>query len=594
MNDTQQGQVSSSLILVIEDNAAQRKILTDILETEALQPIGCRSGREALEACQQHDVHVAILDLRLPDMDGLEVLTRLKQQTADMKVIINTAHATLESAMEAVNKEAYGYVQKMGDVEELLAHVHRAFHVHLAGYSGQLEEEAHKRTEDLSAANEALRHEIAERKRAEEALRKVHDDLEQQVEERASELRVANAELARASRLKDEFLANMSHELRTPLNVILGMSESLQEEVYGSVNERQLRSLRMIENSGRHLLTLITDILDLSKIGTGKLELDIVPVLVESTCRASLHFIKQIAQTKRLKVSSMFDNAVTGIHVDGHRLKQILVNLLSNAVKFTPEGGEIGLEVKSDPERDALHFTVWDTGIGIAQEDMERIFQPFVQLDASLSRKYEGAGLGLSLVYRMTEMHGGSVCVESKVGKGSRFRVSLPWQESGDEERGRKGDEEFGREGEQRDSSPPPQSATILIAEDNEVTITRLSGYLKAKGYQLIIASNGWEAIAYTREHQPDLIVMDIQMPDMDGLEAIRHIRADKQVHSIPIIALTALAMPGDREECLAAGADEYLSKPVSLKKLYKIIGNQLTRNKEESSQKRCYRRSYK
>jgi CheY-like chemotaxis protein/anti-sigma regulatory factor (Ser/Thr protein kinase) len=335
----------------------------------------------------------------------------------------------------------------------------------------------------------------------------------------------------------------------------------------------------MIEDSGRHLLALIIDILDLSKIGAGKLDLDLAPVFVESVCRTSLQLTKQIAQKKRLKVSSMFDNAVTSIQADGRRLKQILMNLLSNAVKFTPEGGEIGLEIEGNPEQNAVHFTVWDTGIGIAQEDLQQLFQPFIQLDASLSRRYEGAGLGLSLVYRMVEMHGGSISVESEVGKGSRFTVSLPWQKSGDGE--------FGRKEKQSDSSlsprppisPSPQSRTILIADDNESTITTLSGYLTAKGHRVLIARDGWEAFAHTRGHQPDLIVMDIQMPDMDGREAIRHIRADKQIHEIPIIALTALAMPGDREQCLAAGADEYLSKPVGLKTLDEIIRNLLAKH---------------
>jgi signal transduction histidine kinase len=595
MNKRPQGQASSS-ILVIEDNAAQLKTLTDILETEALQPIGCLSGKEALVACQEHDVHVAILDLRLPDMDGLEVLSQIKQQTPDMKVIINTAHATLESAMEAVNKEAYAYVQKMGDTEELLAHVHRAFHTHLAGYSEQLGGEVRKRTAELVEANEALQQEIAERKRAEEALQKAHDELEKRVEERTSELRAANIELARAARLKDEFLANMSHELRTPLNVVLGMSESLQDEVYGSLNTRQLKSLRMIEESGRHLLALINDVLDLSKIGAGKLELEIAPIVVESICQASLLLIKQLAQKKRLKVFSLFDSTVATILADGRRLKQILVNLLDNAVKFTPEDGKIGLEAEGDPEQHAVHLTVWDTGIGIAQEDMERLFQPFVQLDASLSRRYEGTGLGLPLVYRLTEMQGGSVSIESEVGKGSRFTVSLPWQELGEREMGRWGDgeiasledREIGNLGERENkdmtshpsisppphlpTSPSPQSKTILIAEDNETTLNSLAEYFVVEGYRVMSACNGWEAFAYAEKHQPDIIVMDIQMPEMDGFEAIRHIRSGKQERSVPIIVLTALVIPGDREKCLAAGADEYFSKPVNLRGLSEII----------------------
>jgi PAS domain S-box-containing protein len=267
---------------------------------------------------------------------------------------------------------------------------------------------------------------ITDRKQAEEALQEAHDELEVRVQERTAELSRVNAELVRTNQLKNEFLATMSHELRTPLNVILGMSESLQEEFYGPLNNRQLSFLRMIKESGHHLLALINDMLDLSKIEAGILELDIDLISAESICQAVLQSIKQVAQKKRLKVSFMFTTHVTTIRADKRRLKQILINLLSNAVKFTPEDGEIGLEVDGDTEQQMAHFTVWDTGIGIAQEDIKKLFQPFVQLDGSFSRKYGGAGLGLSLVYRMVEMHGGSVSVESDVGKGSRFTVSLP------------------------------------------------------------------------------------------------------------------------------------------------------------------------
>jgi signal transduction histidine kinase/DNA-binding response OmpR family regulator len=253
-------------------------------------------------------------------------------------------------------------------------------------------------------------------------------ELEHRVAERTADLSAANAELARAVRAKDEFLAAVSHELRTPLNAILGMSEGLQDEVYGPLNERQIKSLSTIAGSGRHLLSLINDILDISKIEAGKLELTISPVSVESVCQSSLGLIAQAARKKQLKVSYSFDVAVTTVQADVRHLKQILVNLLSNAVKFTPEGRAIGLEVVGDVENEMVHFTVWDAGIGIPHEQMDRSFEPFVQLDGSLSREYEGTGLGLALVRRLSDMHGGSVAVESQVGQGSRFTVSLPWQ----------------------------------------------------------------------------------------------------------------------------------------------------------------------
>jgi PAS domain S-box-containing protein len=429
----------------------------------------------------------------------------------------------------------------------------------------------------------AIGQDITERKQAEKALKEERALLAQRVAERTAELSIANAELARAARLKDEFLASMSHELRTPLNAILGMSEALQEQVYGPLNEKQLRSLHTIEGSGRHLLSLINDILDVSKIEAGKLELEVGPVSVQSVCQASLGLIKQTAYKKRLEVSFTFDNAVTTLQADERRLKQILVNLLSNAVKFTPGGGAIGLEVAGDAKGEAAHLIVWDTGIGISKEDMGRLFQPFVQLDSSLSRQHTGTGLGLSLVYRLTEMHGGSVSVESEVGKGSRFTVSLPWQVAEKVERSEESVEGKGK-GAPRVTLPMPNIPLLLLAEDNEGSINTLTDYLGAKGYRVVVGRDGAEAIERAREERPDLILMDIQMPGMDGLEATRRIRADADpstglrtsLAKVPIIALTALAMPGDRERCLAAGANDYLSKPVSLKKLVEVIEAQL------------------
>ncbi len=556
--------------------------------------------------------------------------------------------------------------------------------------------------------------EIAERARVEMALEAERSLLARRVAERTADLSAANAELAHAARLKDEFLASMSHELRTPLNAVLGISEALQEEVYGPLNENQIMSLRSIEESGRHLLALINDILDLSKIEAGKLELELTPVPVEMICQASLRIIKQNAHNKRLTIHTSFDGAVTMIQADERRLKQILVNLLANAVKFTPEGGEIGLEVVGDTAVGAVHMTVWDTGIGIAEVDLARLFQPFVQLDSRLAREYGGTGLGLSLVQRMMDLHGGTVSVDSEMGKGSRFTISFPWQQgehqltpleevqqldggmrrifklalvvddspaavgqmkryfnelrvdvvvlqegagvvekaelikpdvivldillpdvSGWEVLARlKGNPEtrkipviFASVIDERENAQAagaadsllkpvtrqqfhralqrvmmqvsrgqtrplpsldsvitavsPQTFTtrprILLAEDSAANIHAFSNFLVAKGYDMIVVHNGRDAIERAKQEKPDLILMDIQMPKMNGLDAIREIRTDATLKEIPIIAVTALAMPGDQEKCLAAGANDYLSKPVSLKELLERIELQLS-----------------
>lgn len=418
--------------------------------------------------------------------------------------------------------------------------------------------------------------EIKERIQAQAALENERASLAQRVEQRTAELSMANAELARASRLKDEFLASMSHELRTPLNAVLGMSEALQEQVYGPLNQEQLECIREIEESGRHLLELINDILDLSKIEAGKVELLISTVSVQAVCEASLRLVKQTAHKKQLKIFSRLDEQIT-LKADERRLKQMLVNLLSNAVKFTPMGGQVGLEVNRDPSEEAIHFTIWDTGIGIAQEDMQRLFKPFIQLDSRLSRQYPGTGLGLVLVYRLTRLHGGSISVQSEPGHGSRFTISLPWHKTSEDS-----------EEEETPYKPAPPSLTqlnlitsktaprLLLAEDNEANINTLSRYLSAKGYHLIIARDGQEAIDRAREIHPEVILMDVQMPGLDGLEAIRRLRRDPAFAKTVIVALTALAMPGDRERCLREGANEYLSKPVGLKTLVQTLEAQL------------------
>jgi signal transduction histidine kinase len=405
-----------------------------------------------------------------------------------------------------------------------------------------------------------------ERIQALEALYKERTSLAQRVKERTAELTTANAELARAVRVKDEFLANMSHELRTPLNGILGLSEILQEGIYGFLNPQQTKSIRTIEESGRHLLSLINDILDLAKIEAGHVKLEIIPLSTEGIGNASLRLIRQLALKKRIKISENYDSDVTIIQADKRYLKQILLNLLSNAVKFTPKGGKINLKVRGNAEQGMVEFIVSDTGIGIAEKDMAYLFKPFVQLDGGLNRAHEGTGLGLSLVYRLTEMHGGSISVESELGKGSRFIVSLPWQEAVMDTLPTADAPLF------RPAEMPSSAARILLVDDNLTILNTLSDYLEAKGYQVIMALDGVQAIEKAIEENPDIILMDMQMPHLDGLDATRRIRADAQIAATPIIALTALAMPGDRERCLEAGVNDYLSKPVSFKKLRAAI----------------------
>ncbi|HKI53124.1 MAG TPA: PAS domain S-box protein [Anaerolineales bacterium] len=425
-------------------------------------------------------------------------------------------------------------------------------------------EEKEKQAAELVVANDGLR-------KAKADLGKLNEELEQRVIDRTQQLTQAN-------RTKGEFFASMSHELRTPLNSILGLSETLLEQRRGPLNEKQEQYIRIMESNGQHLLAVINDILEVSKVEAGKLELRPDIVSIKELCESSLNFIRELAVKKSISVEFKNEQLISTLRADPQRLKQILVNLLSNAVKFTPANGAVSLEVHLNPEKDQISFSVKDSGIGITPENLPKLFTPFTQLDSSLSRQYEGTGLGLVLVLKLTELHGGSVKVESEPNVGSRFTITLPWSEHNPKEQ------------KKTSKSTPPVNAIqdqeidslswgkILLAEDTESNVLVISDYLMGCGYEVVVAHDGVEAIAMTEELSPDIILMDIQMPKMDGLEAIRRLRTAPKSASVPIIALTALAMPGDRERCLEAGATEYLSKPVSLKTLVKTISELLAR----------------
>ncbi|HSV86668.1 MAG TPA: response regulator [Levilinea sp.] len=570
----------------------------------------------------------------------------------------------------------------------------------------ELETRVQQRTSQLLEINAQLTQELRLRNQAEVALHEERERLALRVEERTAELSSANAELAKTARMKDGFLASMSHELRTPLNAILNISESLQEGVYGEVSEAQARSVRTIEESGRHLLALINDVLDISKIGAGKFELMYDVVSVKALVDGSVALVENAARNKQIKIETSIDASAKTLWGDQRRLKQVLVNLLSNAVKFTPPGGAIGVTVRTDAQKGHIKFITWDTGIGIPEDSIKLLFKPFVQLDNGLARQFEGSGLGLALAYHIVELHGGGIYVQSDMGKGSQFVVTLNWKESAGfdppldalhsdalqcataevpfadaitlvgrylNEMGIETQYEWLLKGtkplnnsfpsnevlvvdihllfsrnsislslqelggryfwpiivvaphqdmaqiepdslpsnigvlsppfdrkdlrtlirsispdgtaslirratiyRERELSLPSSQPMILIADDNETSRQVYYDYLTIKGFRVALACDGAEVIERARECQPELILMDIQMPGIDGLEAISRIRADENVRHIPIIALTALAMPSDRTLCLNVGANGYLSKPIGLEELVAAIQQQL------------------
>ncbi|MFK7817686.1 MAG: ATP-binding protein, partial [Planctomycetaceae bacterium] len=388
------------------------------------------------------------------------------------------------------------------------------------------------------------------------------------------QLQLANDELARATRMKDEFLANMSHELRTPLSAILGMNEGMQQGLFGPVTPKQKDGYEVIEQSASHLLELIDEILDLAKIEAGSTELEFQTIDMREILELSLRLVGQQARKKSIQLNLNVPGDMPEIEADEKRLRQVLINLLSNAVKFTPDNGQVTLDVKrlernAERREEMVRISVTDTGIGIHESEFESLFEPFIQVDSALNRNYEGSGLGLALVKQFVELHSGHVNVTSEPGVGSCFSVEIPIRQPGT----RIAESlEVGQESASNAGNPSESSAFVLLAEDNQLVANATKSFLEASNFQLQLVTDGQAAIDAAQEQRPDVILMDVQMPGVDGLEAIRRLRKIPHLAETPIIALTGLAMPGDSKRCLAAGANLYLSKPYGMQKLVNTI----------------------
>ncbi|MEH2108797.1 hybrid histidine kinase/response regulator HrmK [Nostoc sp.] len=380
----------------------------------------------------------------------------------------------------------------------------------------------------------------------------------------------SNQELERTNQLKNQFLANTSHEIRTPLSSIIGFTHLLLAQGYEPSRERQQDYLNIIQSSGKHLLALINDILDLSKIEANQLEVQWETVDVPLLCSNVLALVKEKAANKGLKLCLELKPDITTLVADPLRLKQMLLNLLFNALKFTSKGS-VGLEVA--PKGVFVHFTVWDTGTGISKEDQVQLFEPYFQIAKAVADGVEGTGLGLAVTQKLAQIHGGSVKVESEVDRGSRFTLVLPLkQEVG--VGGNKGDE--GAEEAKFSSSPlpftPSSSVEILLVENDLPNANLIQIYLRKLGYQVTWVKNAnemWEALT---QLEPVVILMDICLADGNGLNLVQQLREDPQYRTIPVIVQTAMAMKGDRETCLAAGVNDYISKPIDLPLLASLV----------------------
>jgi signal transduction histidine kinase/CheY-like chemotaxis protein len=365
------------------------------------------------------------------------------------------------------------------------------------------------------------------------------------------ELRAANVKLQESDKHKSVFLANMSHELRTPLNAILGFSELLIDSSNGQYPvETRTRFLEQINSSGRHLLGLINDILDLSKVEAGQMELRLQVAAVAEVVDDVVRTVEPLAANKTIHIQVETDGA-GDIEADAGKLKQMVLNLVSNAIKFTPEHGVV--TIKASRQKDAVEVSVADTGIGIADEDRARIFEAFQQLDSGVDRRQPGTGLGLALTRRFARLHGGDVRVASDVGKGSVFTISLPLHAHRESADGQLASPVSAGVGD-------PKRPLVLIVEDNSAAIELMSRNLERGGFRTVVARTGTEAIASARRLQPVAITLDILLPELDGWEVLTRLKHDPATSSIPVVVVSVVDNP---ELGMALGALDYFVKPI-------------------------------
>lgn len=420
-------------VLVIDDEQDILKLIEKLLIKENFQVRTALGAKEGIEIFKSEPIDVVISDMRMPGLDGLTVIRKLKEIDQDIEIIILTGHAELSNVIEAFRHYgAFDYLAKpLESVEELFIAVNRAIESRL-----------------LKIENKVLI----------KQLRQAKEDLEDRVEIRTAELKKMKGAAEAANLAKSNFLANMSHELRTPLNHIIGFTELIIDNQFGDLNSQQKEYLSNVLESGKHLLSLVNDILDLSKVETGRLQLEASDIDIRMLLGNSLTMIKEKALRHNLKVILDPDSLPEHINADEGKLKQIIYNLLSNAVKFTPDNGKVilsakrviidaGLDIKEieierlkallnhrvkedhlrKKKRTWIEFSVSDNGIGIKHEDHKRIFEHFEQAEDTVGKKYQGTGLGLSLTKSLVELHGGKVWVESEgANKGSNFRFIIP------------------------------------------------------------------------------------------------------------------------------------------------------------------------
>jgi signal transduction histidine kinase/BarA-like signal transduction histidine kinase len=547
----------------------------------------------ALHTLSKEDVQVIVSDQRMPDMTGTEMFGNIKNRYPDAVRILLTGYSDIQAVIDSINKgSVYQYLVKPWNHEELNDVIEKAFErFWLIRGNQQL-------LNELKETNQKLEKEIHERKKIEQDLKNHQNFLESEVEKRTAQLTQMNKDLTvardmaeRANESKSIFLANMSHDIRTPMNGIIGMVDILKET---SLSSDQHNYINTISDSADTLLGIINDILDFSKIEANQLELENVELDLYKLVRQTVALLSSKAKEKQIDLLFSFEPQTPTMLVgDPVRIQQILFNLIGNAIKFTHSGAiNVTISALQTQHPVIIKIVVKDTGVGISEEHLKKLFKPFLQADQSITRKYGGTGLGLSITKQLVEMMGGNIQVQSKLHAGSVFTAIIhlkrrKQQSVEDTERKddlmaacKESDDKLARD------FVKERKLRVLIVEDTRVNQRVVSIFLKKLNCVAELANDGVEAISKLKQYQYDLVLMDVMMPNLDGFSATKIIRDPESSvldHDVPIIAMTANALKGDREKCLNVGMDDYLSKPVKFNALINILYKKFCHNKSDS-----------
>jgi signal transduction histidine kinase len=560
-------------VLIVDDLPEKLLVYRTVLEDLDAEIVAAHSGTEALRLILTTDFAVILLDVNMPDMDGLETASLIRRYRRSQRtpIIFITAYADELQTSRGYELGAVDYILSPVIPEVLRSKV-RVFielyraHAELAQSHQALEVRVAERTRELQDSNERLQAEIVERRR-----------VEREREAALAREQFLRAEAEELSRLKDEFLATMSHELRTPLNAIFGWITLLRTRRLDAPTEE--RALETIERNSRAQKRLIEDLLDVSRIVTGKVTLELAMVEPRRIIEVSIETMLPAAQAKGIELVAQLQGEVGVLRGDSARLQQIVCNLLSNAIKFTPMGGRV--EVGLARIEDQAEITVRDTGQGIKPEFLPYVFDRFRQEDGSISRRHGGLGLGLAIVRHLTELHGGTVTAFSDgEGRGAIFTIRVPIRDAGARARA--------PEAQAVPSMAGPRLAGVhvLVVDDDPSAREVIANILQSFGARVSLAGSGPAALTLLFERRPHVLVADLGMPEMDGYALIEQVRTlDPNLGGrVPAIAVTAYASPQDRLRALHAGYQSHIAKPVEPEELAAVITSLAQRSGRELS----------